>query len=1579
MSAIAPPPACPTLADLPLEQLSLYHVVDSCLASIFVFYGAVSTANATVSSSRIQAHIFTPAGFHSYPRITVSPAAPVYAAVNHLPREKQGDEVCRGLAVSMLRYFAELSDPVKRHLNGVARTGRPGGRVPKMFDEMHAADLANRMIKVDDPSEIIYDLRSAYQERKVPWIDIDVVLPAGTINASTRRESAGSDIDESQNPQYGPYTPLIEALGDPMFLPTSRLKRAPSQPTNVSKSRLFARSQKEALRLTMCELVDTEERYVAKLYSLVHEVAEEFRQKALAKGPSSNSPDEAALAALFPPCLNEILELNLGFLDDIRQVLDETEKDAIADIGQDTELPSLRRGVPRDRTDPLGALAFAKALYQWLPQFSQPYGDYMRAHTGFTQTLNLFMRDKSSSFSKRVYETGEQRLRSLLMEPVQRLPRYSLLIDTMTSNLPLVHPAVRILLKARDIVKDICALENNSPTSHAQSLQRLKELVNGWPAKPLPEGRLITAVDFNEITSPYHLNTRSASHSGGIMLLYRNCLVLLAKPAESRTTARGVLADIDNAASPTSDMSMSLPQSELQVVKVLDFHNVRCMQSSCGRVLFIVPTSVKSTTAEINVGVDLLALELATTYEGRASRLIEEISKARIEGRFPESEREGAKWTLRSPPTGAASSVGILACVCEDGETAALSQGHSSPIRVVFDTPKVTCGQILKSSNLEVIISISPPTGDQYRLEIDSVVGSGSTDLITVDSFIPTLSRRLQYLLSPLQSPRNPALTNTLVHSNFETLRYIASSLVTQVKSSRGFRPPSPTKLISNLLGGSRDNVPTLRGPGSATLAGEFPKMLPTRGTLSRSNTLPSAFPGKDKDKDREKEKDRDKEETGNKISVVGASASKGPDTQFGLLEQTFAAYVLSLQSRSGNILGRMLRVRDHVDRAPVNELYNILLEDPSRIQAAAEVPVDTLFVAFETFLTNAWRRSMGPILSSSSLKWIQSQFDTMFPRDFDEQFRKFLIDMSPQNRRALAAIIRLLAELLDASGNDGDRGALTMAFAEVLTEDGDPSHHVSLLDRLVEDFDSLFEEFVPGGSSVEGTLTGDTKKSHASAGSVGSNSSSFRKRFGFGMHKDSSRNEGEGKVAAILRTLSKKQSPAGSEPNTPKGSLIRSKSTDVDPRLGFLRPTSRERPISRDRPYGFASEEQISRPGTGYDKPPSLSSFRGFSEDSLPRIRRKRRSSLSDLRPTTASSDASSISPKQQLRPTTPSSRPRGEVVTPTKQTRPQSSYIPTSPMRAQSPLRGKSPMRSKPPASTGSPTRLGSPIRRLSPPRPSTPSRKENVDPRTAHTDRTTKFRRDASVSPADESRRRSNASSIPQRTLGLRERPTTNVSDIKRPQSASSSKPQKPRMQSPQKLRDRVQLEKKTQVSDQRGLKDELAALGHELRSLKLTPPRQSNPMNLDFDFDRADTSPASATASSLEARMRNLEARFEALTGEYSERTSAIERDLESSLVLSEKRVKKLDELYREASAENEALYDRFNTELSKIAKDVRSGHAEDALKSQLASALDEIGRVKKENFRLKREVGGLRAQSAAVALLKASEQPQKLQH
>jgi hypothetical protein len=182
--------------------------------------------------------------------------------------------------------------------------------------------------------------------------------------------------------------------------------------------------------------------------------------------------------------------------------------------------------------------------------------------------------------------------------------------------------------------------------------------------------------------------------------------------------------------------------------------------------------------------------------------------------------------------------------------------------------------------------------------------------------------------------------------------------------------------------------------------------------------------------------------------------------------------------------------------------------------------------------------------------------------------------------------------------------------------------------------------------------------------------------------------------------------------------------------------------------------------------------------------------------------------------------------------------------------------------------------------------------------------------------------------------------------------------------------VKTEKKTQATAQIGLRDELTALGNEMHALRLTPPKESN---METNEGTAGSQPTSERGAALESRFRMLETRFDHFVGEYNGRTAVLERDVESSLVVSEKRVKKLDELYREASAENEALYDRFNSELSKLSKDVRTGSAEESLQAQLNNALEEISRLKKENFRLKREVGGLRAQQAAVALTRASDQ------
>ena len=55
---------------------------------------------------------------------------------------------------------------------------------------------------------------------------------------------------------------------------------------------------------------------------------------------------------------------------------------------------------------------------------------------------------------------------------------------------------------------------------------------------------------------------------------------------------------------------------------------------------------------------------------------------------------------------------------------------------------------------------------------------------------------------------------------------------------------------------------------------------------------------------------------------------------------------------------------------AALTDLFSV--QDPSKIQAAAAVPIDILFASFEKFLKRAWSEHMGPILPHSAIENMQ-------------------------------------------------------------------------------------------------------------------------------------------------------------------------------------------------------------------------------------------------------------------------------------------------------------------------------------------------------------------------------------------------------------------------------------------------------------------------------------------------------------------------------------------------------------------------------------------------------------------------------
>lgn len=754
----------------------------------------------------------------------------------------------------------------------------------------------------------------------------------------------------------------------------------------------------------------------------------------------------------------------------------------------------------------------------------------------------------------------------------------------------------------------------------------------------------------------------------------------------------------------------------------------------------------------------------------------------------------------------------------------------------------------------------------------------------------------------------------------------------------RGFRPLSPVKLISNFLNSSLSSQPNTpsRQREDYPVMRDVPRMLPPLPSSTADNTT----------------------STDDRVNTIQTNVT-GTKDALASLEDTFSTYVVALRSRSGNIVGKVLRGRAAADELAVNELYNILVEDPFRIQAAAEVSVDVLFVAFEKFLKTAWRDHMGPLLANDLLDTMQAAFDTGRPAEFSQRFISALEEMTPQNKRAFTATVKLLSELLNASGNDGDRGALMASVAEALVIEGISHNYISLFDRLVEDYDVLFDS---GSDNVTSVASDSLKRNRSvNTGSLSSNASSLRKKFGFGsLSRENSKSDSESKVASVWRTLSKNSKSPGEPQSQPgslsKGSLLRSRSTDIDVRM--LPPL---RPISRDRPAtssGTTSNQADIRPGSSHRSMAVLSTI-GENTPTKPSVltKKKRRSSLSDLQALRDSPAASPWTPSSPSQLRTPTGfQKRGAIAR-------------SSPRDQHASLQASTAKVDAPPklslSRLGSPERFGTPQQKAS-----TPQRFGSLQQKVSspHATRIASPRRainrtdEAIVASPSPVKRKISQSAIPA-PKGLSERswPPNGTT----PPMKTSQSPQKLRLQSPQKLRQRLSNEQKALDNSSAALQAELTAIGNELAALKRAPSAPSHippikPLNITKASPTATTTNYTTSTPTIE----DLSNHLTSLTNTLSNQTSATATRLsslstESSSLSAQfeaanRKLRKLDGLYQEANAENEALYERFNDELSKILSRVKGGEGVKVLKDRVGELEDEVVSLRAENMKLKRE-------------------------
>lgn len=136
--------------------------------------------------------------------------------------------------------------------------------------------------------------------------------------------------------------------------------------------------------------------------------------------------------------------------------------------------------------------------------------------------------------------------------------------------------------------------------------------------------------------------------------------------------------------------------------------------------------------------------------------------------------------------------------------------------------------------------------------------------------------------------------------------------LLEENQSRSRFRPVSPVKALSNLLGStSKEQISPPKQP-------EFKAFDRTNHDLVKTSPPQDLPPSVDS----QLQPLGDPQKT--KVTVV---SSNGNPTQ-GLLSQletTLATYMVALHSRCGNIVGKALRNRSSADELRVNELYNTL------------------------------------------------------------------------------------------------------------------------------------------------------------------------------------------------------------------------------------------------------------------------------------------------------------------------------------------------------------------------------------------------------------------------------------------------------------------------------------------------------------------------------------------------------------------------------------------------------------------------------------------------------------------------------
>ncbi|CDO69915.1 hypothetical protein BN946_scf184568.g1 [Trametes cinnabarina] len=332
---------------------------------------------------------------------------------------------------------------------------------------------------------------------------------------------------------------LVASLGDPMDMESEPLSPSSSQQqANLSSigARVPVVTNRNALNEVVKELVNTERTYVKRLRILKTDYADPLRSFARSKETAIIAAYEAK--TLFGN-VDQLLPVNEAFLTDLEKMERMAHKGGpgVGDV----------------------ALKHFKKL-KGFEHYRQYYAKREEAQRIFEHEIK-----KSSRFAEYIdrvkYSTADARnkvgLRELLMEPVQRIPRYTLLFRTMLKHMSATDPQRAPLLEADEIASRIALAETDDQTKRAATLYSLAGAIEDFPVALVSNSRhFITCIDVQDVIAPDPFMPMSSSGPAAAIILhctlflFDDKLVIVKRPAEKSGRALAGVDDAEKVAKP---------------------------------------------------------------------------------------------------------------------------------------------------------------------------------------------------------------------------------------------------------------------------------------------------------------------------------------------------------------------------------------------------------------------------------------------------------------------------------------------------------------------------------------------------------------------------------------------------------------------------------------------------------------------------------------------------------------------------------------------------------------------------------------------------------------------------------------------------------------------------------------------------------------------------------------------------------------------------------------------------------------------------------------------------------------------